>query len=214
MNHKNRRKSRQHVSNGFTFIELLAAIVILITIGGIVVSIFVSSLRNTTKTNTITIVRQNGNFAITHMSRMLRFARSFDGVSIDDTSYQSNCVVPTPGGGTPTPTPSQYQQVKFTAHDGGQTTFLCSYVPAENPSEPPTIASRSGSSVPSSFLDTSAVSITTCYFTCTQNSLSDYPIVGIHFQLQDQRGTTPALFPERTATIPFTTSVTMRNLFR
>ncbi|MBI1982537.1 MAG: prepilin-type N-terminal cleavage/methylation domain-containing protein, partial [Candidatus Levybacteria bacterium] len=77
-------------TNGFTLIEMLAVIFVLSTIGVLVAAIITSSLRGTSKTNTITSVRQNGFYAIAQMTKMIQNARRLD------VSY--SCVPP------PTPT--------------------------------------------------------------------------------------------------------------
>src|SRR3989344_583306 len=81
-------------SEGFTLIELLVVILVIFSVGILIASILVSALRGSNKTNTIDLVRRNGNSAITQMSRTIRYAQSFDGVSIDGTadSYTTSCV--------------------------------------------------------------------------------------------------------------------------
>ena len=74
-------------SFGFTLIELLVVILIIFSVGILIVSILFSALRGANKTNTIDLVRRNGNSAITQMSKMIRYSQSFDGVSIDGSTY-------------------------------------------------------------------------------------------------------------------------------
>jgi len=62
-----------------------------------------------------------------------------------------------------------------------------------------------------SLLDTGSVSLVSCSLVCSQQSPSDYPIIQISFSLQ-QKNTTS--FAEQTETIPFQTSVIMRNINR
>lgn len=172
---------------GFTLIEILAVIFVLSTIGVLVAAIITSSLRGTNKTNTITAVRQNGFFAIAQMTKMIQNARKLDN------PYP--CVPPP----TPTPQPS-HQSITIASADGGQTTLTCNY------GSPSTIASNSGS-----LLDTNAVKLDLCTFTCSQTSLSDPPIIGISFTLTQKREDS---FFEQSASIPFQTSVVMRNVSR
>lgn len=82
--------------------------------------------------------------------------------------------------------------------DNAQTTFSCS-VPSA------TISSNSASLV-----DTSSVAVTNCSFTCTQTTLNDPPTIGIKFTLSNA-GSGPF---ETTGSVPFQTSVTMRNFSR
>src|SRR3989344_4471058 len=70
-------------SDGFTLVELLVVILVIFSVGVLISSVLFSALRGANKTNTIDLVRRNGNSAITQMSRMIRYSQSFDGVSID-----------------------------------------------------------------------------------------------------------------------------------
>lgn len=202
-------------SNGFTFIELLAVIAVLISIGAIIGTILITSLRGTNKTNTITNVRQNGNYALSIMAKMIREAKHFDGVSQNDSTYTINCIQPTPSPGAPTPTPVPYKYLRITSFDNGQTTFACCSGP------PPTIASSSAASACSNYaplIDTSTISLvaSTCSFTCSQISAVNVPTIQIHFEL-NAYNVNPTVLPEKTAgasAIPFDTSITFRNLIR
>jgi len=182
---------------GFTLIELLVVILVIFSVGVLISSVLFSALRGTNKTNTIDTVRRNGNFAITQMSRMIRYAKSFNGVSTDGTSYTTNCIVTIPPSPTPTPTPVQYSYVRITSFDGGVTTFIC------NSSS---IASQASTLV--SLIDTQSVSITNCYFTCLQDSINSPPNIGVNFNLT-QKGN-PQFF-EKKDSVNFQTSVSIRN---
>lgn len=206
---------------GFTFIELLAVIAVLLAVSIIVGAILYTALRGTNKTNTITTVRQNGNYALSQMAKMIREARSFDGVSIDDTAYTVNCLQPTPMPGNPSPTPVPYKYIRITSFDDKKTTFACC---SQIGQTPPAIASSSASPScsmnPSNtpLIDTRAVSFSasTCSFTCTQASAVNVPEIQIHFELTGYSAN-PTILPEKTASasaIPFDTSVTFRNLIR
>lgn len=181
-------------SEGFTLVELLAVIVVLIAIGSIIGAILFSSLRGSTKTNAITNVKHNGGFAISQMAKMVRDAKSLE--------YPRPCVVVSP---TPVPTVTEVTIVNF---DGGQTTFICN----DTTGGDATIASQSGSDTPISLLDTKAVSLTSCYFTCTQTSLSDFPSISIFFSLQANSGGSLVEQLAAPSSIPFETSVSLRNL--
>lgn len=185
-------------NKGFTLVELLAVSAVMVVVSVIVTATITSSLRGTTKTNTINDVRQNGNYAIAQVSKMIEYAKSFDGVSNDyNGSFDSNCTNLTPSL-TPTPTPSQYSYIKITGFDNGQTIFGCSQ---NNVS---TIASNSAP-----LIDTNLVSVDLCSFTCERARITDSPIIGINFSLSKK--TTSSLF-ENKASVSFTTSVKMRNL--
>ncbi|MEK7450907.1 MAG: prepilin-type N-terminal cleavage/methylation domain-containing protein [Patescibacteria group bacterium] len=184
-------------NKGFTLVELLAVAVVMVVVSVIVTATITSSLRGTTKTNTINDVRQNGNYAIAQVSKMIEYAKSFNGVSNDNVAFVSNCVDSTPPL-TPTPTPSQYKYIAITGFDNGQTIFGCSQNNVN------TIASNSAF-----LIDTSLVSVDACSFTCERARITDPPIIGINFSLS--KNTTSSLF-ENKASISFKTSVKMRNL--
>lgn len=177
-------------SKGYTLVELLIVMIVMVTVGMIVAVILVSSLRGTNKAKTIESIRKNGNYTILQMSKMIEFAQSFQGVSADGVSaYTTTCSTPT----------AQYKYLKITSFDNLQTTFACNLS-----ANPPIISSNSAS-----FINTSEVALTTCYFTCSRTNISDLPVIGISLTLT-QKSTSN--FFENKYTIPFQTSVVMRNL--
>lgn len=184
-------------SKGFTLIEFLAVTIVLVSVGMLAVAILGSTLRGTNKTNSINAVRQNGNHAITQMSRMIGYAKSFDGVSTDGISYTTGCIQTPVVAPTPTPTPTQYNFLKITSFDGGQTVFSCS--------------STSISSNSASLIDTNSVAIDSCWFSCSQGRITDNPIIKINLNLK-QIGS--SVFVENKSTIGLETSITVRNFGR
>lgn len=183
-------------NKGFTLIELLAVMVILLSIGSIIAAILFSSLQGSTKSNTVNTVRQNGYFALTQMATMIRQATRLDGVSTDGVNYITDCST----------SPTQYKYIKIISSDNGQATFSCSKINTVD-----TIASQSGILTPISLLDTASVSVVSCSITCTRNTSGELPIIGIQFTLSQYTPTGITPFPEKTATIPFQTSVILRN---
>lgn len=185
----------QNSFSGFTLIELLAVMGVLIAIGTVMGGILFSALRGSTKTNTIVRVKQNGGYALNQMAKMIRDARRLDA--------EQSCIAISP---TPIATSSSLTIVNF---DGGQTTFICN----DMTNGVSTIASQSGSDTPVSLLDTTAVGLSACYFTCIQETAASFPVVSIFFSLTS--GTANPSFTERLASssaIPFQTSVILRNL--
>lgn len=183
---------------GYTLIELLAVMVVMITVGIIIASILVSALRGTSKTNVIEEIRNNGNFTIQQMGKMIGFAQNFSGASTDNVTYTTNC--------TAAPSP-QYRYIKIKSFDDKETIFSCDLL-----RNPPTIASESANcKLPNcgSLLNTNKVTLDSCHFTCSQINITEPPVIGIQFTLSQK--TTSGFF-EQKATIPFETSVTMRNL--
>lgn len=95
-------------------------------------------------------------------------------------------------------TPATVQTITVSSlTDGDQTTYSC---------ENGTIASNSAS-----LLNTNAVQTTACSFTCSQTSLLEAPTVTIQFSLSAK---STGSFVETNASIPFTSSVTLRNYSR
>lgn len=179
---------------GFTLIELLVVIVVVVGIGAIVSAILFSSFRGATKTNTITVVRQNGNYAISQMAKTIRGAKRLNGMSTDGTTFTTSCQESL-----------SYPYLRVTELVGSQVTFSC----------PGSFSCSNQSSIQagnSSLIDTTAVCITSCSFTCSRPSPSDFPTIGIRFSLTQK---SPSILVERTAPpIQFQTSVTMRNVPR
>lgn len=174
--------------NGYTLIELLIVMVVLVTVGVIVAGIIVSSLRGTNKATTIETVRKNGNYAILQISRMIEFAQSFGGVSLNGSSYSTLC---------PSQNSPSYKYLKIISFDNGQTIFSCS--------------SNTISSGSASLINTALVTAptSTCYFTCLRSGIYEPPTIGIDFTLSQQGSSN--LF-ENKYIIPFETTVQMRNL--
>ncbi len=185
-------------TNGFTLIELLAVIVVFSLVSGIGTVILVTSLRTSTKTDTLTNVKQNGNYVITQMSKTIR----------DATDVSSPLIVsPTPTCVTavyPTPVPT-ITAITVTDPDGNQTTFTCdsvnnsiTYYTSANPTPQP-------------YLDTNSVMTTSCGFTCSQSSATDYPVIGISFSLTSAKPTGVVENSASANPIPFFTGITLRN---
>lgn len=183
-------------SGGFTLIELLIVVAIIASIVAIAVGIVSSTLRGTNKTNVINKVRENGNYAISQMARTIKYAKSFAGASTTG-GLPWDCQVVPPG---PPPPPIQYKYVRLILFDDTTTTFAC---------ETNTISSNTDSLIdagPSGSVELSSPGA--CFFTCSQESTTASPTIGINFTLKSK--TTSSLL-EHQASIPFSTSVKMRN---
>lgn len=59
---------------GFTLIELLVSMTIMMIVGMMIIIVFFSALRGANKSQVLISVRQNGNFALSQMSREIRQA--------------------------------------------------------------------------------------------------------------------------------------------
>lgn len=191
---------------GFTLVELLISMFLILSITSVVMTIFVAGLRGSNRTTAETDVRQNGDLALLQISRMIRNAKSFEGVSVDGvTSFSPSCYVD-PGYG-PTPTPKAYKAVRVTAFDGGVTDIAC-------PTDSETAISSSSASLASVPL-TDSVAVTvipaSCYFTCQQQASTDLPVIGINFTMSSNK--TSGIIGLGVSQI-FQTSVVPRNYLR
>ncbi|MCL4354625.1 type II secretion system GspH family protein [Patescibacteria group bacterium] len=189
-------KKIKNLQRGYTLIELLAVMVVMTAVGIIVSAILVSSLRGTTKTTVLNNIRQSGSYPIIQMSKMIEFSKSFDGVSTDGLSYITDCTIAAVGATTPTPTPKQYQFVKISTFDNSTIIFSCE-------GNPLTIASNGAS-----LINTEQVKVNSCSFSCTQNYVTQPPTIGIHFSLSKN---VTSNFSEQDVTIPFDTTISVRN---
>jgi type II secretory pathway pseudopilin PulG len=175
--------------NGYTLVELLAVMFVLVAVGAIISSILVSVLRSSNKSANTEVVRRNGNYAISQMSKMITYARSFNGVYDETTQQWTDCVG--------SPLAKKYHDIKITSFDYDTTTFVC----ADSK-----VASQSSGGNIIYLVDPNLNA--TCYFNCTQESAAAPAKIDIFLDL---KATSSALFSESQAEIPFETSVVIRN---
>lgn len=170
-------------SLGYTVIELLAVVSILIIVSGIVIEILYSTLRGSAKTKITTDISQNGNYAISVISDII-----VDSVDITKIN----------GADIPDCTASpQGLSITLKRLSGNFTTLAC---------DNNTIASDGASLINTNLAE---VVDGTCSFYCSQLSNDSYaiPIVRVTFKLQD-KGTG---LSETKASSTFETSVSLRN---
>lgn len=202
-------KKLQKKQHGFTLVELLAVMMAFAIVGSVAGGILITSLRTSNKASVITSVKQNGDFVVTQMSKVLRDAREL--------------VNPYPCNILPTP-PTVAQTVQVITNEGDSITVGCfglTPTPGTTPAPTitvigslPTIASASGTSNATSLLDSSAVRVSSCTITCSQAYKTDYPVITILFSLI-QKSTTAFGDQIASATaVNFSTSVTLRNIIR
>lgn len=168
---------------GFTLVELLVAIGILGVVGGIATIILFTTLRSASKSDIMREVKQNGDYAISVMERMVRNAQGVETVDNSSCSTTGNC-----GAGT---------CMKIKNPDGRTTNFL-----KENVGDVFKIASNSGT-----YLTSNKVTVVgDLNFTCTRTP-GKPDVVSINFTLS-QPGTPTR--PEERASINFQTTVSLR----
>lgn len=186
---------------GFTLVELLASVIVLVAVGSIIAGIITSSLRGTNKTNTIENIRQNGNYTLNQISKNIEYAQVFSGLSKtgDETEdpYNANCFYP-----PSTPTPA-VKYVKVTPLNGDPIIYNCD----ENTL---TIATLDGTTpTPTPLIDEDAFSLTGCSISCTQAKTTDIPIIKIKFNLGPKGSN--GFIENSSQPVLFETSVTARN---
>ncbi|MBI4078678.1 MAG: type II secretion system protein [Candidatus Levybacteria bacterium] len=189
------------MKRGFTLIEVLVVLALLTTIGSLILSIITSMARTVSKTTAINRVTQNGSAAIIQITKTLRNAKSFNGISVDGSEYATDCsvsVLPL----TPTPTPTEYHVVKIKDFTDKDIKFVC----LEG-----ILGIKEGDDI-IQFVNESEVAVTSCSFTCSQASTFEPPTIGISFTLSQA---TEETLPERTVSpIPFQTTIRLRNVNR
>lgn len=184
-------KQKIKSSSGYTLIEMLAAIIVFSIMGGIIAAIFISSLRGSNKADIENEVRQNGNYALSQMSKIITYARAFDNIRESESSE----AIPRCYGLEPT---QQYHYLQVLDFDNNLITFVC------DSAADPQIASNGAS-----LIDETLVNVESCNLYCSQSSYFSPPIIKIELNLTQESSSN--LF-EHKASIPFETTVIMRNI--
>lgn len=156
-------------------------VVIIVTVS----SLFFSSLKGATKTSFVNETKQNGDFALSTMERMIRNAKNIPNMTTECVSLaRSSITIENP--------------------DNKTTTFVC-----------PTAAEgriASNSAAYSGFLTSSRQAVSVypagCYFVCSKQGISP-AIVKIKFNIHNLSAV--VVRPEENIAINFETSVVVRN---
>lgn len=186
-------KKRYTLQKGFTLVEILAVIVVFIVIGSVATATFFTSLRTVNKSNSLASLRENGNYTLNQVTKTIRYAVKFEGVSNTglDADYQTNCSV-APVKGSP------YSYLRIRSYDNQRTTLQCSVGPNGN------ISSNSASLLDPGIVKT----VDACSFSCSQENAWDPPTILINLTLSE---TGFSGINEKNTTLPLQTSVTFRN---
>jgi Tfp pilus assembly protein PilW len=139
---------------GFTFIELLVSMSIMMLVGSMMLIVFFTTIKGKEKSQHLISLRQNGNFALSQMSRTIRQAEDAICSPTDD-----SVTVTSP-------------------FDRQKTTFVCT-----DPATTAMIASRSAAGVDVPLIDTTAVKTSSCSFSCSVQQTTQIPLVSIQFTL-------------------------------
>lgn len=166
---------------GFSLIELMVGIAIIITATTVVLSIIVSSFRISNKTTASDTVRQNGNSAVAQISRIFQFADSFVGAAnrsdFADLSYSCD--------------ETSYNHIRV-VYQGNLKTVSCS---------------GSGLLLDGNSIIDNSLTVSDCSLTCTRD-IGAGPVLGLNFNLSRGGSNTSA---EQTSSIKFSTKIKMRN---
>ena len=186
-------------SYGFTLVETLVVMLVLLTIGSIILSIFIIGLTGAAKTRNQQIVRENGNYALSQMARFLQFAKAFNYVDVvHDNNLEDQYSSCDPDDDTP------YKAISVSTFEGDDAVFACTEIMSGGqPTD--TIASFSANlsdpNAATSLLNVDKVQLHGCHFTCRQESPGQPPTIGIHFELSSKNGKeNPVIF--ETSIIP------------
>lgn len=170
-------------NKGYTIVELLAVVSILVILSGIITGILYSTLRGSSKTKITTEVVQNGDYALSLITSMIIDSENvtqIGGVDIADCTAS-------PSG----------TSITFQRLDGSTTSLSCS--------------GNSLSSGSATLINDQQVQVKSgsCAFYCDQKSDDPYavPIVGVEFTLEDKSS---GLFESKSQS-SFKTAVSLRN---
>ncbi len=184
MNHA--LKTKSYLSCGFTLLEVLVSVGIIAIIGIVATQTFVATTRTNIKVELLKDVKQNGDFALGIMTRMIQNAQA----------VTSACST----------TGTSASSLSIANFDGGATTFECRLDGtvlriASTSAGVPAYLTSNNLTLVGAVCDTNALN-----FVCT--SLGDTTSIKINFSLA-QKGTPIAQFEK--ASVSFQTSALLRN---
>lgn len=175
-------KKEKSSQKGFTLLEILVVVGVLGVVAVIGSNLLFTTLRGSTKARVLVEVKQNGNYAMEVMERMIRNARSL----------KSQCQ-------------SGMTEFRIENPDLGKTTFACLDVGMADPR----ISSGSGSPLSYVRLTNDKVKVDSCTFDCQRGEKGIRPdTITINFTLSQAQASSR---PERQARVDFKTTVTLRN---
>ena len=184
-------------NKGYTMIELLTVIGILVVVSGIIAGVFYSTLRGTSKAKITTTVAQNGNYALSVISNVIIASNAVTAIGqLTQTSDPpfTDCTASPIG-----------QSIDLRGADGTSTTLSC------NGGVDGTISSGSASLIDNTQVKINTTDSANCYFKCIQSANNSYniPVIEVGFTLSDKQSSN-SFFENKSSGI-FKTSVSLRN---
>lgn len=191
-----------HQQRGFTLIELVIVMILLIVTGTLIVGILNSTLRGSSKTRSTSDIAQNGNYALSLMSNLILNSQKLVSFTPSGGPSVSDC----------TASPAPGKTLTILGLDDGATTLTCDDVNATISSTSALFSNAIPAPTPfstSSLLDTSQVKTVanSCLFTCIQQDQFSPPRIDITFQLTNKN----AVAGETSPVTSFNTSIAVRN---
>ena len=175
-------------NSGYTIVELLAVVTILVAVAGIISALITQTLRGSSRTNITNQVSQTGNYVTSVITNSIITAENVVAVGGEAIA---DCTL--------NPTGNSIELL--VSQKRGTILYECSS---------DTISSNSASLIDTERLRINTNDAAACYFTCRQQSNDPYtpPVIEFGFTLTQK--SEEALFESR-AQAPFTTSALMRN---
>lgn len=175
-------------NKGYTVVELLAVVTILVAVTGIIAALITQTLRGTSRTNITNQVAQVGNYVSTVVSNEIISAENIVAVGGEDVE---DCT------GNPTGNSIEI----LVSQEQSTILYQC---------ESDTISSNSASLIDTTKLRVDTSDPNACYFTCLQQNNDPYTPPTVEFGFNLTQKSPDALFESRDSA-PFRTSVLMRN---
>lgn len=190
-------------NKGYTLVEMLAVIMVIVTVGSIITGIIVASLRDSNRSTNVNEVRQAGNFALTQIAKTINYAKTFEGVAKENDYLNDGTINYT----RTCSTVDTYQYIKITTFDNIETTYFC-----DNSNRTLSKSTNSGWD-PNSLnfdpiINMASFYVNSCSFTCSQPNISIAPTIKIMFTVSK---ISASIFAENKVNIPFETTVGIRN---
>ncbi len=164
-------------ANGYTLIELLVVSGILVAVSGIVGGILVSTMRSSEVTRSTTQIAQNGNYALSSISELIKHSQDVSAV------WNSNNSYPTNFAGCAGESSPEGDSLALMMPEGQEVQLTCSHSSGR-------VASTSGSMTYYLTNRELAVVQGSCKFVCNQNSAFSPPRIEVKFELGIRDGTT------------------------